>query len=108
LGYDTIYGTQDISDDEIIGLKSTSIKFKNNIKKFVTMNYLIAFLISVILLKNFIGFNYFTFFLIFFGISLSYQIFKFDRKDPLSCFKAFKINNISGLLFFLALFSTSI
>ena len=32
LGYDTIYGTQDISDDEIIGLKSTAIKFKNNIK----------------------------------------------------------------------------
>ena len=28
LGYDTIYGFQDIKDDEIIGLKSTSIKFK--------------------------------------------------------------------------------
>ena len=32
LGYDTIYGTQDMSDDEIIGLKSTAIKFKKNIK----------------------------------------------------------------------------
>mgnify|MGYP006262618949 FL=1 len=32
LGYDTIYGAQDMSDDEIIGLKSTSIKFKDNIK----------------------------------------------------------------------------
>jgi len=31
LGYDTIYGAQDMSDDEIIGLKSTSIKFKNNL-----------------------------------------------------------------------------
>ena len=31
LGYDTIYGAQDMSDDEIIGLKSTSIKFKKNI-----------------------------------------------------------------------------
>ena len=30
LGYDTIYGYQDIKDDEIIGLKSTSIKFKGN------------------------------------------------------------------------------
>ena len=30
LGYDTIYGYQDINDDEIIGLKSTSIKFKKN------------------------------------------------------------------------------
>ena len=35
LGYDTIYGLQDIHDDEIIGVKSTSIKFKNNPKVFV-------------------------------------------------------------------------
>ena len=34
LGYDTIYGYQDIKDDEIIGLKSTSIKFKGNAKNF--------------------------------------------------------------------------
>ncbi len=39
LGYDTIYGAQDMSDDEIIGLKSTSIKFKKNIKK-VCNNFL--------------------------------------------------------------------
>ena len=30
LGFDTIYGFQDIKDDEIIGIKSTSIKFKKN------------------------------------------------------------------------------
>ena len=35
LGYDTIYGLQDIHDDEIIGVKSTSIKFKNNPKVLV-------------------------------------------------------------------------
>ena len=35
LGYDTIYGYQDINDDEIIGVKSTSIKFKNNPKIFI-------------------------------------------------------------------------
>ena len=35
LGYDTIYGAQDMVDDEIIGLiKSTSIKFK------IILNYL--------------------------------------------------------------------
>ena len=28
LGYDTIYGLQDVSDDEVIGVKSTAIKFK--------------------------------------------------------------------------------
>ena len=40
LGYDTIYGFQDIKDDEIIGLKSTSIKFKNNPYIFLFLCYL--------------------------------------------------------------------
>jgi len=39
LGYDTIYGFQDIKDDEIIGVKSTSIKFKNDPKKFLYVCY---------------------------------------------------------------------
>jgi 4-hydroxybenzoate polyprenyltransferase len=39
LGYDTIYGLQDLHDDEIIGVKSTSIKFKNNVKVFVGICY---------------------------------------------------------------------
>ena len=39
LGYDTIYGLQDIVDDEIIGMKSTSIKFKK------IQNYLFLFAI---------------------------------------------------------------
>ena len=41
LGYDTIYGFQDIKDDEIIGVKSTSIKFKKNPKIFIFISYLI-------------------------------------------------------------------
>ena len=40
LGYDTIYGTQDMVDDEIIGLKSTAIKFKKHLNLFVIINYL--------------------------------------------------------------------
>ncbi len=43
LGYDTIYGYQDIKDDEIIGVKSTSIKFKNNPKNFLILCYSIFF-----------------------------------------------------------------
>ena len=46
LGYDTIYGFQDIKDDEIIGVKSTSIKFKNNPKNFYLICYLIFINIS--------------------------------------------------------------
>ena len=48
LGYDTIYGFQDIKDDEIIGVKSTSIKFKNIPVEFVIICYLIFF-ISIII-----------------------------------------------------------
>ncbi len=44
LGYDTIYGYQDIKDDEIIGLKSTSIKFKGKAKKFLFVCYYFYYL----------------------------------------------------------------
>ena len=49
LGYDTIYGLQDIHDDEIIGIKSTSIKFKNNVKVFVGTCYSLCVLFILIL-----------------------------------------------------------
>ena len=49
LGYDTIYGFQDIKDDEIIGLKSTSIKFKSDSKKFLILCYSI-FLLSLLII----------------------------------------------------------
>ena len=55
IGYDTIYGFQDIKDDEIIGIKSTSIKFKSNAKLFLFIIYFIAFSFwtsSLILLHN--------------------------------------------------------
>ena len=47
LGFDTIYGYQDIKDDEIIGVKSTSIKFKTNPKLFLIICYSI-FILSLI------------------------------------------------------------
>ena len=60
LGYDTIYGFQDIKDDEIIGIKSTSIKFKNKSKNFLITCY--VFLISSIFILG-ILMNYNFFFL---------------------------------------------
>ena len=108
LGYDTIYGIQDISDDEIIGLKSTSIKFKKNIKKFVTISYLITSLIAIYLFKNIIGFNIFTLLLGLFSTSLFYQIIKFKTNNSKTCLDAFKFNNISGLLLFIAILSLNL
>jgi 4-hydroxybenzoate polyprenyltransferase len=108
LGYDTIYGVQDISDDEIIGLKSTSIKFKKNIKTFVTMSYLLTTFFLFLLLKKFLGLNLLSLFLILFLISLYYQLFKFNISSPKSCLRIFKFNNISGLLLFLTILSINI
>ena len=108
LGYDTIYGAQDISDDEIIGLKSTSIKFKENINLFVAFMYLISTLLIFYLFKDKIGFNFFTLLLSLFILSLFFQIFTFDKKKKESCLKMFKTNNLSGLIFFLSILSLNI
>tara|TARA_Y100000591_G_C21797049_1_gene679937 strand:- start:170 stop:1024 length:855 start_codon:yes stop_codon:yes gene_type:complete len=103
LGYDTIYGAQDMSEDEIIGLKSTSIKFKNNMKKFVTICYSITILLIIFLNFKKIGLNESTFILLIFFSSLIYQIYYFKKNIPSSCLETFKINNFSGFLLFLSL-----
>ena len=105
LGYDTIYGAQDMSDDEIIGLKSTAIKFKKNINLFVTINYLLSFILIMYLFKNFLGINIFTFFLIIFLISLVYQLMYFHKKNKENYLKLFKLNNLTGFLLFLGIIS---
>jgi len=105
LGYDTIYGAQDIKDDEIIGVKSTSIKFKKNIKQFVSINYLLSSLLIIYLIKNELGFNFLTFFMVIFILSLVYQIQIFGETNPQSCLKAFKLNNFSGLSMFFVILS---
>ena len=103
LGYDTIYGVQDMADDEIIGIKSTAIKFKKNIKLFVGTCYLISILlISYLFIKN-MGVNFKTMFILLFFGSLMFQIKIFDKNNPTSCMKAFKNNNLSGLFIFLSL-----
>ena len=103
LGYDTIYGAQDMSDDEIIGLKSTSIKFKKNIKLFVSISYLISIILILLLFYNYIGQNMFTVFLFFFTLSLIYQLIFFKENKTKNYLRLFKFNNFSGLFLFLGI-----
>ena len=105
LGYDTIYGAQDMSDDEIIGIKSTSIKFKNNIKLFVSLSYLFSVILIMFLLKGMIGQNISTILMLVFILTLVYQIYKFDIRNSSSCLQSFKFNNISGFVLFLSILS---
>ena len=108
LGYDTIYGFQDINDDEIIGVKSTSIKFKKNIKIFVSTNYFITLIMLMYIFYNKIGINFATLALCLFFLSLVFQIKKFDKSKPHSCLVAFKTNNFSGLVLFISILLNSI
>ena len=104
LGYDTIYGAQDMSDDEIIGLKSTSIKFKKNIKFFVGGCYFLSALLLSLLFIKYIGINFFTFFLFMFFLTLVYQVKIFKKEKQKTCLLAFRTNNISGLLLFFSIY----
>ena len=102
LGYDTIYGYQDIKDDEIIGLKSTSIKFKGQAKKFLFVCYSILFFF--ILLGGYemnFNFSYYLICLVPFMHLFIYQMKVFNLNDPKSCLRAFKSNNFFGLIIFL-------
>ena len=105
LGYDTIYGYQDIKDDEIIGLKSTSIKFKGKAKKFLFICY--TLLIILFLLGGYsMQFNFTFYLLLIIPLIhlLLYQIKIFDLNDPKSCLRAFKSNNFFGVIIFLNIF----
>ena len=109
LGYDTIYGYQDLKDDEIIGLKSTSIKFKNSPVMFVTLCYFI-FLINLLITGVFLELNSF-FYLVFVLIILQmtfFQIKKIKTKDAAQCLRIFKTNNFLGLLVFISLLAGKI
>jgi 4-hydroxybenzoate polyprenyltransferase len=108
LGYDTIYGAQDMSEDEIIGLKSTAIKFKKNIKLFVLISYSITTLTMLYFFRNYIELNIFTFLLCFFIFSLIFQIVKFNKDKPKTCLQMFKFNNYSGLFIFLSILSINL
>ena len=102
LGYDTIYGFQDIKDDEIIGVKSTSIKFKNDPKKFLSICYFI-FIISLFLVGLMMKFKIFYFIFLIIPILqlLMFQIKKLNIEDPYNCLKKFKSNNFLGLILFI-------
>ncbi len=102
LGYDTIYGFQDIKDDEIIGVKSTSIKFKGTAKIFLILCYssLISSLVIGGLMMNFNSIYFLSITIPIIHLFF-YQINNFDYKNPETCLKIFKSNNYLGIIIFL-------
>tara|TARA_B100001057_G_scaffold500604_1_gene616597 strand:+ start:40 stop:909 length:870 start_codon:yes stop_codon:yes gene_type:complete len=101
LAYDTIYGFQDIKDDEIIGVKSTSIKFKKNPKLLIFICYLIFILMQIIsgVLMEF-NYYYYIGIVIIVVHLLFYQTKNLDISNHKICLEKFKSNNFLGLIVF--------
>ncbi len=99
LGYDTIYGFQDIEDDETIGVKSTSIKFKKNPKIFLSICYLLFFLCYLIIgtLLDLNKYFYFGAIVVLMHL-FTFQIYKFNKLNKTNCLNIFKSNNSLGLI----------
>jgi len=98
LGYDTVYGFQDIKDDEIIGVKSASIKFKNEPKKILFFSYFF-FVTSLLFMGILMDFKIQYF--LFLSIPITHlilQVKKLNISLPDVCLKIFKSNNFLGLL----------
>ena len=104
LGYDTIYGFQDIEDDEIIGVKSTSIKFKKNPKIFLCFCYFL-FIFIIVFTGLELNLNKFFFMgaIIVFIHLFFFQIISFEKKNKLKCLNIFKSNNILGLIILISI-----
>ena len=104
LGYDTIYGFQDIRDDEIIGVKSTSIKFKKNPKFFISLCYSI-FCLCLLLTGFMMNLNslFYVFIIIILLHLFVYQIKSLNINSSIKCLSIFKSNNFIGMLVFISL-----
>ena len=104
IGYDTIYGFQDIRDDKRIGVKSLSLKQEKKPKYFVFLIYLVSqiFFTIAFLIKSSNLFASLLLSLILF-FCISWQYYAFTQKIPLK--KIFDFNAYQGGIIFLIIFS---
>jgi 4-hydroxybenzoate polyprenyltransferase len=98
IGYDTIYAHQDREDDDLIGVKSTALKFGRATKAWLAVLYAIAWLaISAAGIMAHAG----TAFLLIIMASagqLVWQVATLDIDDPENCLERFRSNRDFGAI----------
>jgi 4-hydroxybenzoate polyprenyltransferase len=103
LGYDTIYAIQDIEDDALAGIKSSTRRLGQHVQIGVAGFYLVSFILLVI--AGWVG-NIGPLFLplaALFALHLSRQAAGVRIEDGAAALKLFKSNALAGLLVFLGL-----
>jgi 4-hydroxybenzoate polyprenyltransferase len=100
VGYDTIYAHQDREDDDLIGLKSTALRFGRATKSWLALLYGSAWLaIAAAGIMAHAG----TAFLLGMaaaGAQLAWQVATLDIDDPENCLKRFRSNRDFGVIVF--------
>ncbi len=97
LGFDTVYGFQDIEDDAVVGIMSTSRRFAHAARTFLSVSYaavLIGLAIAGLLARLS---PWFWLALPLPLVLLVRQIVRLDIADPAGCLALFRSNRETGL-----------
>jgi 4-hydroxybenzoate polyprenyltransferase len=98
LGFDTIYGFQDMEDDAVIGVKSTSRRFAHMPRRFVGLSYAAAVL-ALAAAGAVAGLRaWFWLALIPGAALLAVQVVRLNIADPRGCLRLFRLNRPAGVL----------
>ena len=103
LGFDTIYGFQDMEDDAVVGVKSTSRLMAGRPRRFIGATYALA-LAALAAAGALAGLSWpFWPALLLPAILLTRQVMRLDIHDPPLCLRLFRSNREVGLAIALAL-----
>ncbi len=105
VGYDTIYGHQDINDDIKIDVKSTAILYKDKIKEFIIVSIILSSLLWNISFIHFQLNYFFNLLLSTISIILIIKTIQTNFNYTSECNKLFNINSYGGLC--ISMFFTS-
>jgi 4-hydroxybenzoate polyprenyltransferase len=108
IGYDTIYAYQDKEDDELIGVRSTALRFGDNPTPWLFGLYGLALLLLVFAfiaagagVLAYLG-------LVAAALQFGWQILVLDIANADQCLKLFKLNTRVGATIFLGLFLSAL
>ncbi len=100
IGYDTIYALMDVSDDAIIGVKSTARLFGAHVRPCVGALYAAAVLsIEIALLTTGRAGFWMQAGLAGFALHLAWQVVKIDLEETSGALHLFRANRTAGLIF---------
>ncbi|HXG77775.1 MAG TPA: 4-hydroxybenzoate octaprenyltransferase [Methyloceanibacter sp.] len=98
IGYDTIYAHQDREEDDLIGLKSTALRFGRATRPWLTVFYAGAWLgiVAAGVLAH--AGTAFLLGMLAAGVQLGWQVATLDIDDPENCLRRFRSNREFGLI----------